>query len=74
MKKFAALLTGAMLTLIFSVNAFAGVQDIFAKNTCDGIICTGGDFMTIAIIAGCVAVVALIVGAITMFGGKKNKK
>jgi hypothetical protein len=73
MKKLTAVLTGAMLTLIFSVNAFAGAPDILGSAE-EGIINTGGDFMTFVIIAAVVAVLALVIGAVTMFGGKKKKK
>lgn len=71
MKKLVSLFFAIITVALSAVTAFAGAPDPFEG--LDGVINTGGDFMTIMIIAIVAAVLAVVVGLLVIFTGKKEK-
>ncbi len=71
MKKLVSAVSAFLMSLIFSVTAFAGAPSLF---TCEdsSIICTGGEGGIFVIIAIVAAVLAVIGGIIFFLTGKKE--
>ena len=70
MKKIISLVLRMIMPLAFSVCAFAGAPGL---DELPGYVTTGGDFKIWVIIAIAAAVLALVVGALMLFGGKKKR-
>ena len=70
MKKIIFSVLGILMPFAFSVCAFAGAPGL---DELPGYVSTGGDFKIWVIIAIVAAVLAVVVGALMLFGGKKKR-
>lgn len=70
MKKIISAVLCVVMTLLFSVTAYAGAPSPFEE--LEELMNTGGDFMIWVYIAGGAAALALIVGIIIIVTGKKK--